>query len=218
MIPEQPDLPTVFVVDDDEDVRRSLERLLRAAGLQSRLFASPQQFLAQARDVPGCLVLDLRMPQMSGLDLQARLAKSGLQLPVIFLTGHGDVPTTVRAMKSGAADFLTKPYRGKDLLAAVQAAIEKDRIQRQIRLEQADIRRRAASLTPREMEVFRLVVSGAANKVIADRLGIAERTVKVHRARVMEKMQVVSVAELTRLAERGALEPPAPGPKPPPAA
>jgi FixJ family two-component response regulator len=209
MTPDRPDLPTVFVVDDDEDVRRSLERLLRAAGLQSRLFASPQQFLEQARDVPGCLVLDLRMPQMSGLELQARLAKSGLHFPVIFLTGHGDVPTTVRAMKSGAADFLTKPYRSKDLLAAVQAALERDRTRRQIQLERADLRRRAASLTPREKEVFRMVVSGAANKVIADQLGIAERTVKVHRDRVMEKMRVVSVAELTRLAERGALEPPA---------
>jgi FixJ family two-component response regulator len=198
--------PTVFAVDDDALVRRALERLLRSAGLAVRTFASAQEFLDQALDEPGCLVLDVSMPKLSGLGLQAALAARGMRIPIVFLTGHADIPMSVQAMKGGAADFLTKPFRPKDLLAAVHAALDRDRKLREEQAELESLRGRVASLTPRELEVFRCVVAGSLNQQIAAQLHISERTVKVHRGRVMRKLQALSVAGLTRLAERLALD------------
>ncbi len=195
--------PTVFIVDDDPAVLKSLSRLLRATRFTVVTFGSPQEFLEQHNPhIPGCLVLDVAMPGLNGLELQEALRVKGSAIPIIFLTGHGDIPMSVQAMKGGALDFLTKPVRDEDLLKAVEAALEKDRIERQSRAELDDIEKRLATLTPREREVLTHVVSGQLNKQIAYDLGTVEQTVKVHRARVMEKMKVNSVAELVRLTER----------------
>jgi len=195
--------PTVFLVDDELMVRKAVGRLLRAEGFEVTAFASPGEFLA-AHDpaAPGCLVLDMAMPGLSGLELQQTLAGRGSTLPIIFLTGRADVPMCAQAMKRGAADFLTKPVNDTDLLAAIRRAIEDDRHARQTRAELSDIRARIASLTPREREVLKQVVTGQLNKQIASNLGTVENTIKVHRGRVMEKMRVASVAELVRLVER----------------
>jgi len=195
--------PTVFVVDDEPGVLKGLSRLLRSTRLNVASFGSPQEFLEQHDPhAPGCLVLDVAMPGLNGLELQAALAQKGSAIPIIFLTGQGDIPMSVQAMKRGALDFLTKPVNDEDLLKAVHAAIEKDRIQRQTRAELDDIQRRLATLTLREREVLEHVIAGQLNKQTAADLGTVEKTIKVHRARVMEKMKVQSVAELVRLAER----------------
>ena len=195
--------PTVFIVDDDPAVLKSLSRLLRSARLDVATFSSPREFLERHDpSAPGCLVLDVAMPGLNGLELQEALTAKGSELPIIFLTGHGDIPMSVQAMKRGAVDFLTKPVNDEDLLKAVHVAIEKDRLQRQTRAEVAEIQQRLATLTPREREVMEHVISGQLNKQTAADLGTVEKTIKVHRARVMEKMKVQSVAELVRLAER----------------
>ena len=197
--------PTVYVVDDDPAVLKAVSRLLRAAGFHVCAFSSPQRFLDQhdpGAAAAACLVLDLAMPALSGLELQQMLTTAGESMPVIFLTGRADVPASVQAMKQGAADFLTKPIERDQLLSAVRAALTKDRTARMARDEVADIRRRISSLTPRECEVFEHVISGKLNKETAAELGAAEKTIKVHRGRVMDKMQVKSVAELVRLADR----------------
>ena len=197
---------TVFLVDDDPSVLRGLRRLLTAAGSEVVAFESPREFLERHDPLaPGCLVLDLAMPGVNGMQLQQQLAASGSTLPIVFLTGHGDVPTSVQAMKRGAADFLMKPVDEKDLLAAIGSAFEKGRAMRAARAETAEIERRIATLTPREREVLEHVVSGMRNKQVAGELGTVEKTVKVHRARVMEKMGARSLAELVRLAERGGI-------------
>ena len=198
-----PSSPTVFVVDDYAPGRRSISRLLRAAGFVVAVFASAQDFLAQYDSgVWGCLVLDLAMPAVSGLELQGILAEKGSLLPIIFLTAHGDIPKSVGAMKQGASDFLTKPVNDEDLLAAVRVAVEKDRAIRQEQAELSEIRERLVTLTPREREVLDYVISGKLNKQIARDLGTVEQTIKVHRAHVMQKMKVHSVAELVRLTQR----------------
>jgi FixJ family two-component response regulator len=199
--------PTVFIVDDDPAVLKSLSRLLRASQFTVVTFGSPQEFLERHDPhTPGCLVLDVEMPGLNGLELQKALRVKGSAIPIIFLTGHGDIPMSVQAMKGGALDFLIKPVHDKDLLKAVEAALEKDRIERQSRAELDDIQERLATLTPREREVLIHVVSGQLNKQIAYDLGTVEKTIKVHRARVMEKMKVGSVAELVRLTERAGIE------------
>ena len=198
--------PTVFIVDDDSAVLKSLARLLRSARLNVMAFGSPQEFLERHNPrAPGCLVLDLAMPGLNGLELQAALTVKGSAIPIIFLTGHGTIPASVQAMKRGALDFLTKPVNDDDLLKAVQVAIEKDRIARIARAELEDIQARLDSLTPREREVLTHVVSGQLNKQTAADLGTVEKTIKVHRGRVMEKMKVHSVAELVHLAERAGI-------------
>ena len=195
--------PMVFVVDDYAPGRKSISRLLRAAGFVVASFASAQEFLAQYDPAAcGCLVLDLAMPDIGGLELQSILADKGSFLPIIFLTGEGDIPKAVQAMKNGASDFLTKPVSDEDLLAAISMAIKKDRALRWEQAELSEIRVRLATLTPREREVLEYVVTGKLNKQIAGDLGTVEQTVKVHRAHVMEKMRVESVAELVRLTER----------------
>jgi len=195
--------PMVFIVDDYAPGRKSISRLLRAAGFVVAAFASAQEFLAQYDPAAcGCLVLDLAMPGVSGLELQSILADKGSFLPIIFLTAHGDVSTSVQAMKHGAVDFLMKPVNDEDLLKAVRMAIEKDRVLRREQTELFEIRERLATLTPREREVLEYVVAGRLNKQIASDLGTVEQTVKVHRAHVMQKMKVHSVAELVRLTER----------------
>ena len=196
-------IPTVFVVDDYAPVRRSISRLLRAADFAVVAFASAEEFLAQYDpQTMGCLVLDVAMPTLNGLELQHILAKTGSVLPIIFLTGTSDISKSVQAMKHGASDFLTKPVNDEDLLAAVRAAIEKNRALRREQAELSEIRARLATLTPREREVLECVVAGKLNKQIAGDLGTVEQTVKVHRAHVMEKMRVRSVAELVRLTQR----------------
>lgn len=198
--------PTVFIVDDDAAVRKGLARLLRSAGLAVATFASPREFLDQHDpNAPGCLVLDVAMPGLNGLELQQALIAGGHELAIVFLTGHGDIPMSVQAMKRGAVDFLTKPVNDDDLLNAVRIAIEKDRLQRAERAEVADIQQRLATLTPREREVLQHIITGQLNKQIAADLGTVEKTIKVHRARVLEKMQVHSVAELVHLAERAGI-------------
>jgi len=195
--------PTVFVVDDYAPLRSSISRLLRGAGFAVAAFASAEEFLAQYdSQTLGCLVLDLAMPAVNGLDLQRALAKAGSLLPIIFLTGEGDIPKAVQAMKNGASDFLTKPVSDEDLLAAISMAIKKDRALRWEQAELSEIRVRLATLTPREREVLEYVVTGKLNKQIAGDIGTVEQTVKVHRARVMQKMRVRSVAELVRLTQR----------------
>ncbi len=198
-----PPSPTVFVVDDYAPVRSAVSRLLRAAGFAVAAFASPAKFLAQYDPhTPGCLVLDLDMPAVHGLDLQRILATKGSVLPIIFLTGHGDIPKSVQAMKRGASDFLTKPVNDKDLLAAVRVAIERDALGRREQAKLSEICARLDTLTPREREVLEHVVAGKLNKRIAGDLGVTEATIKMHRARVMAKMKVQAVADLVRLAER----------------
>jgi FixJ family two-component response regulator len=198
-----PTTATVFVVDDYAPVRRSIARLLHAAGFVVAAFASAEEFLAQYDPgVWGCLVLDVAMPTLNGLELQHILAEAGSLLPIIFLTGEGDIPKTVQAMKHGASDFLTKPVNDKDLLAAVRAAVAKHSARRQVEAQLLEIRARLATLTPREREVLEYVIAGKLNKQIAGDLGTVEQTVKVHRAHVMQKMRVRSVAELVRLTQR----------------
>jgi len=192
----------VFVVDDDPSVRKSLTRLIAAAGYAVETFASAHEFLQRAPAMgPCCLVLDVRMPGITGLELQKMLAQAIHRIPIIFITGHGDVSMSVTAMKAGAHDFLTKPFAGKDLLGAIERAVAKDTQDLGTEGHTAEIRARVATLTPREREVFALVVAGKLNKQIASELGIGEGTVKVHRARVMDKMRAGSVAELVRLAD-----------------
>jgi len=197
---------TVFVVDDELSVRQSLSHLLRAAGLNVAVFDSAQAFLeSYDPSAPGCLVLDLAMPGLNGLELQEALAVKGSLLPIIFLTGRGDLPSGVKAMKRGAVDFLAKPVDAADLIEAVRRGIEKERVARRADAELKEIRRRLATLTPREYEVLRHVVSGKLNKQIAADLGTVEKTVKVHRARVMEKVKAASLAELVRMAQRAGI-------------
>ena len=198
-----PPNPTVFVVDDDAAVRKAVSRLLRSAGIAVAVFACPREFLAQYDPAtPGCLVLDIAMPGFNGLQLQTALGEKGSTLPIIFLTGHGDVSKSVQAMKGGAFDFLTKPVKDKDLLTAVRAAIETDAFVRREKAKMSEILARLDKLTPRERELLEHVVAGKLNKQIACDLSITEATVKMHRARVMAKMKVQSVAELARLTER----------------
>jgi RNA polymerase sigma factor (sigma-70 family) len=201
--------PVVFIVDDDASVRKGLERLVRSVGLRGKTFASAPEFLqCAATDGPSCLVLDVRMPGVSGLALQETLATAGHRIPIIFITGHGDITTSVRAMKAGAVDFLPKPFNDQDLLEAIQEAIARDRQAREKQTARQAIQQRVALLTPRERDVLGLVVAGLLNKQIAAELGMSEKTVKAHRAQVMQKMQVSSVAQLVLLAERVGLTAP----------
>ncbi len=200
--------PIVFVVDDDPSVRRATERLVHSAGFDVETFGSAAEFLASARpERPACLVLDVRLPGRSGLDLQRELTGSGMDIPIIFVTGHGSIPMTVRAMKAGAVEFLTKPYRRNDLLHAIRAAIERDRVAREHALEATELRQRHERLTPRERDVMALVVTGMLNKEIAGELATAERTIKFHRAHIMQKMKAESLAELVRMAGQLGLVP-----------
>ena len=192
----------VFVVDDDPSVRRSTERLLRSAGLKVQTFSSAREFLRHQPDGPSCLVLDVRMPGLSGMDLQRELAQSGINIPIIFITAHGDIPTTVRAMKAGAVEFLTKPFRGRILVDAVRAAIERDRSAHKERSETRELRERYEQLTPREREVMPLIASGMLNKQVAGELATTERTIKFHRAHIMQKMKAESLADLVRMVEK----------------
>jgi FixJ family two-component response regulator len=200
--------PIVFVIDDDDSVRRSLERLLRAVDLEVETFASAQDFLRKPMpDRPACVVLDLRLPGPSGLELQESLIRSGHDVPIVFISGHADVPSSVRAIKAGAVDFLQKPFSDQALLDIIHGALRRDREARRDRAEVASIRVRFDMLTPRERDVLRLVIQGRLNKQIAGDLGISEKTVKFHRGRVMEKTQAGSVAELVRQADRLGLRP-----------
>jgi len=197
-----PNPPTVFVIDDDEILRGGLVSLFRSIGLQARAFGSVKEFQQDTmRDGPGCLVLDVRLPGKSGLDLQADLAQSDVQMPIIFISGHADVPMSVRAIKAGAVEFLVKPFRDQELLDAVRAGIERDQEQRAKRKIEVDLRARFESLTPREQEVFGLVAKGLMNKQIAGEMKISLITVKVHRGNVMQKMQAKSLADLVRMAD-----------------
>ena len=198
----------VFVVDDDESVRESLESLIRSAGLRVSAFASAQEFLASPRDdVTSCLVLDLRLPGQSGLDLQKRMTELDIQIPIVFITGHGDIPTSVQAIKAGAVEFLTKPFRDQELLDGIHQAIERHETVRRHQAEIADMLHRYKLLTPREREVMGLVVSGLLNKQVAAKLSVSEVTVKVHRSQVMQKMRAGSLAELVRMSERLRISP-----------
>jgi FixJ family two-component response regulator len=208
--------PVVLVVDDDASFRTAIGRLLSAAGFEAELFASADAFLRRRPlDGPGCILLDLDMPGKNGLDLQAELAAHGVFTPVVFLTGRGDIPTTVSAIKAGALDFLTKPVRKGPLIDALEAAFERDRVRRAADATRQAALMRISSLTPREIEVMHLVVRGLLNKQIAAELGTSEATIKVHRARVMQKMRVVSVADLVRAVQEAGLEPPPPTVAPP---
>ena len=199
----------VFVVDDDSSVRSALKRLIKSVGHKVTTFSSAREFLDHDHpDAPSCLVLDIRMPGLSGLELQEQMAALGLNMPIIFITGHGNIPTSVRAMKAGAVDFLEKPFDDQALIDAINQAIEKDTQEKREQTEIRDIKQRVASLTPREYEVFSLVVTGMLNKQIAFDLGTSEKTIKVHRARVMQKMSAESLADLVRLCEKAGVHTP----------
>ncbi len=192
----------IAIVDDDRSVREGLSSLIRSAGLQVETFASAQEFLSRSRaDAPSCLVLDLQMPGLSGLDLQKRMAKAGMDIPIVFLTGHGNIPASVQAMKAGAVEFLTKPFDDQELLRAIEEAVERDRRIRQQHADMRELEDRYDSLTAREQEVMQQVISGLLNKQIAAELNITEFTVKIHRGHVMRKMQADSLADLVRMAE-----------------
>jgi len=195
--------PTVFVIDDDKAIRSAIKNLLESIGLRAEVFSTPREFLkTEPRDKLGCLVLDVRLPGASGLDFQRELAEAKVEIPIIFITGHGDIPMSVQAMKAGAVDFLTKPFRDQDLLDAIQKAIGRDQARRQQETEEVGIRNRFNSLTPREREVMSLVVAGLLNKQVASRLGTSETTAKIHRGQVMRKMQAHSLPDLVRMSER----------------
>ncbi|HEX7920016.1 MAG TPA: response regulator transcription factor [Bradyrhizobium sp.] len=194
--------PIVFVVDDDASVRDSLNNLLRSVGLRTTAFGSAHEFLQhKLPDVPSCLILDIRLPRLSGLDFQAELAKADIHIPIIFMTGHGDIPMTVRAMKAGAVDFLTKPFRDQDMLDAVTTAIERDRTRRNEARALANLRAAFATLTPRERQIMSLVTAGLMNKQVAAEIGVAEITVKIHRGHIMRKMAAKSLPDLVRMAQ-----------------
>ena len=200
--------PTIFIIDDDPSARRGVTRLVCAAGLNAESFPSAEDFLASGKgDAPGCIVLDVRMPEMTGPELQVELGKAGHCLPIIFLSGHADVPIAAKAMKHGAVDFLTKPVDRDDLLEAIRVSLEKDEENRAWEAEHADAQARIEELTPREREVMTWVITGMLNKQIAGELDISEETVKIHRGRVMQKLGLVSVAELVRLCEKAGIPP-----------
>ena len=196
-------LPTVFIVDDDRGLRQAIHDLVESVGLRAESFASGEDFLrAKRMSRPSCLVLDVRLPQMSGLDFQQRLTETGIQIPIIFITAHGDIPMSVRALKSGALEFLTKPFRDQDLLDAIHQALERDRVAREQQSEIHNLQERVRTLTAREQEVMNLVVSGMLNKQIASEIGTSEATVKIHRGNVMRKMKAGSVVDLVRMADK----------------
>jgi FixJ family two-component response regulator len=202
MMPQPESQSVVFVVDDDASMRDAMQRLFQSVGLQAEVFASATEFLrSKLADVPCCLVLDVRLPGLSGLDFQTELAKANIQVPIVFMTGHGDIPMTVKAMKAGAIEFLPKPFRDQDMLDAVGLGLERDRLRREGERAIADVRGKFASMTPREQEVMRLVTAGLMNKQIAGELQLAEITVKLHRGSVMRKMEAKSLAELVRMAD-----------------
>jgi FixJ family two-component response regulator len=196
-------IPTVFIIDDDRGIRQSIQDLVESVGLRAESFATGEEFLGRKpTHDPSCLVLDVRLPQMSGLDFQRQLAETGVEIPIIFVTGHGDVPMSVRALKSGAVEFLTKPFRDQDLLDAIHQALQRDRTARERQAEIHDLQQRYHTLTAREREVMTLVVSGMLNKQIASEIGASEATVKIHRGHVMQKMQAGSVVDLLRMADK----------------
>jgi FixJ family two-component response regulator len=196
-------VPTVFIIDDDRGMRQAVQDLVESVGLRAESFATGQEFLGrQPTSDPSCLVLDVRLPQMSGLDFQRRLTEIGMQIPIIFITAHGDVPMSVRALKSGAVEFLTKPFRDQDLLDAIQQALQRDRAAREQQAEVHELHGRYQALTAREREVMGLVVSGRLNKQIASEIGTSEATVKIHRGNLMQKMQAGSLIELVRMADK----------------